>query len=244
MLAEKRGLRFGWPFGRPRTKETRVHDPLDILARIAPRKRRRMLSLFFGSSRIVPSAGFLKTLAAEIPELAADLAAAGDDLFYAIDVELDAIYAAFTAVEAEGVAGATDPAAAPVDDRRGMLEMDGMCADAVLGFRAKDGTTSLVLFSAKVSGKWSGRRFRRLSDRLRRVFGEDGSALPGVRPRFAALGPERPGPVQTAAWPGWMRRDDGTAAWMQLDKSKEELRVVRCDRRGRPRRIGEFWRLA
>jgi hypothetical protein len=241
----------------PRFKETRVHeslDPLQLLARIAPRKRRRMLSLFFGSSRVVPSSAFLKTLAVEIPELSAaivaediaaeDIAAADDGLFYAIDVELDAIYAAFTAVDAEGHAGAGDPAAAPIDDRRGMMEMDGMCADAVLGIRAEDGTVDLVLFSAKVSGKWSGRRFRRLSDRLRRVFGEDGTALSGVRPHFAALGPERPGPLQTAAWPAWMRRDDGTAAWMQLEKAKEELRVVRCDRRGRPRRIGEFWKLA
>jgi hypothetical protein len=125
-----------------------------------------------------------------------------------------------------------------------MMEMDGACLDALLAARSRDGSFDLVFFHAKLSGRWAGRSFRRLAGRLRHVFGEDGAALSGVRPRFVAIGPERPGPSMTAAWPAWMRRPDGAAFWLPLSRAKDELRIVRCDKRGRPRRIGEFWKLA
>lgn len=216
-------------------------DPFDILSRASVRKRRRLLPLFYGPGASLPCASFLNDLETELAS-----GASPDDfvpfsslppVFFAVDVELDAVYAAFAAVFAFG-AGLEFP----LEDRRGFLELDGIAADAALGRRLPDGSVELVLFGARTSGRWASRRFRRTADRLRRVFGDDGSALPGVVPRFVALGPERPGPAQTSAWPRWMVRRDGEAAWLPYAKGGDELSPARCDRKGRPRRGGEYWR--
>ncbi len=216
-------------------------DPLDILSRANIRKRRRLLPLFFGPAAALPCASLLRTLEAEF---AGEAPGAGfvplsvvPPTFFAVDVELDAVYAAFAAPSALG-----SGASFPLEDRRGFLELDGIAVDAVLGRRLPDGSAELVLFVARTSGRWASRRFRRIADRLRRVFGDDGAALPGVVPRFVALGPERPGPSQTSSWPRWMARKDGTSFWLSYARDGDELSLTRCDRKGRERRGGEYWR--
>lgn len=216
-------------------------DPFDILSRANVRKRRRLLPIFFGPAVERPCASLLQALESELAEGEqlpgfVPFSAASPE-FFAIDVELDAVYAAFSAPAALG-----SGAAFPLEDRRGFLELDGIAVDAALGRRLPDGASELVLFAARTSGRWASRRFRRIADRLRRVFGDDGAALPGVVPRFVALGPERPGPSQTAAWPRWMTRKDGTANWLAYGRASDELSPTRCDRKGRERRGGEFWR--
>jgi len=207
---------------------------IEYLSKIEPRRRSRVARVLYGSAALRPSSDFLAALRAELGA-GPNAVFARDPAFFSPEIELDAVFAA-------AVASSSDPSARVFDDRRGMLEMDGIFLDAALAFIEDDGTCDLVLASAKLSGKWSGRRFRRLSDRLRRVFGEDGTAFPSIRPRFVALGPARPGPAQTAAWPAWMRRADGAAHWLPFEKEPDELFIQRCDKWGKPRRIGTFWR--
>lgn len=211
-----------------------MNDFLSILARLAPRRRRRVSRAICGPAAESPNPDFLKALASELD--AAGFSPGAAPVFFAAELELDAVYAA------AGAAGRADSLETIYDDRRGMMEMDGLCLDAVLVYEAPDGVAELVLVYAKLGGKWSGRRFRRLCVRLGRVFGERGDAFPSIRPRFVALGPDRPGPAQTASWPSWMRRGDGASLWLPFGKAADELSVARCDKRGRPRRIGEHWR--
>lgn len=215
-----------------------MSDFIELLSRIAPRRRVRLARALFGSAALMPSAEFLRRLGGELSAAGSDVDADGvfasDPVFFAPEIELDAVYAAALA--------ASNDSRAVFDDRRGMLEMDGLSLDLALAYETGNGGHRLVLGYGKLSGKWSGRRFRRLSDRLRRVFGEDGDAFPAVKPCFVALGPERPGPAQTASWPAWMRRPDGASYWLPLDKADDELELLRCDKKGRPRRIGDWWR--
>lgn len=214
-------------------------EPLEILTRVGVRKRRRLLPLFYGPAVTLPDAAFLKALDGELgePGSSAPTYPFSIDLpgFFALDVEVDSIYAAFTAISEDET---------PKEDRRGFLEVDGIAVDALLGRRRPGAEVELVLLVSRFSGKWSSRRFRRIVDRLRRVFGEDGRALVGAFPRFVALGPERPSPAQTASWPRWMLRSDGTARWLPYGPAPGERKLLRCDRKGRPRRGGEFWKFS
>jgi hypothetical protein len=70
-------------------------DCLDTLARIAPRKRRRLSSLLFGKLGIEASRRFLDDLSAELGSLGVPADNLGK--FFATDIELDAVYAAFRA---------------------------------------------------------------------------------------------------------------------------------------------------
>ena len=120
-------------------------DCLDTLARLSPRKRRRLSSLFFGNLGIEASQRFLADLSAELGPLGVPADNLGT--FFAADIELDAVYAAFRAGSRFD-----DPDAPPIDDRRAVMEMDGACLDAVLAARSRDGSFDLILFHAKLSG--------------------------------------------------------------------------------------------
>lgn len=223
-----------------------MFDPIVLLNLIAPTRRKRFLDIVLGDQQSLPSPFFLQSLQSELG-MASRIPA-----FFSTDVELDSLYAAFSLAGA-GLAGsspnqgdAEGPPAYPiVDDRRGLLEQDGFRFDAVAAYRS-DGAVhppvwDLVLFLSRPSGKWHGRRMRRIIGRLLHVFGEEGKALSGVRPRLVALGPERPASPITDSWPSWARRKDGTCFWLPLRKSDTELRILRCDKRGKRRRAGEYW---
>lgn len=211
-----------------------MNDPLELLDRLATRKRRRLLNVFFGAASGRPESAFVSALAAEAgtPDREPD--------FFAVDVELDAIASAFLGASFFG-----DPELPPFHDKRGIVAFDGLCVDAVAAYRreGEGSPIALILMEAKSSGKWGGRNFRVLTARLRDVFGEDGKGLIGAAPIFVALGPDRPVPTKTAAWAPWMRRGDGSSLWLPYGRTKEELRTIRCDRRGRPRRMGDCWKI-
>ncbi len=217
-------------------------DPLELLARLAPRKRRRLALYALGPAASAPSPGFLAAVCAELgwdprrPD------------FFGQDIELDAILAAFTV--------AASPEASVFEDRSGRMEMDGFKIDAFLAFRAKAASAAesappdetpavdVVLIHARNAGKWTARRTKRLSERLRRVFGDDGRALGGARPHFLAVGGERPGLEATVAWPLWMRGRSGAAHWLPFEERPQgEVAVLRCDRHYRPHRGGAYWKL-
>ncbi len=211
-----------------------MYDPLEILDRLSTRKRRRLYSLLFGNSALRPSQEMLAAIADEtsVPDRVPD--------FFGLDVEIDALIAAFLGAKTYG-----DSEAPPIHDRRALLEFDGLAIDAVAAYRGEQegDPITLVLLEAKASGKWGGRSSRILFARLREAFGEDGTGLPGARPLLITLCPDRPVPAKTAAWAAWMKNEDDSGRWIPYGRKKDEIRIVRCDRRGHPRRIGEYWKL-
>lgn len=227
--------------------ETSVTDPLALLARMAPRKRQRLKTLILGPTELIPSPRFLKTIGSEL-----GFDAAAPD-FFGFDIELDAIFAAFHAAATFSTTAV--PESNLFEDRRGHMEMDGLKIDALLAYRRPAGTEDysvdskatsmfdLVLIQGRNGGKWTGRRTKRIAERLRRVFGNDGTLLSGAKAHFVAIGGDRPGRTATAAWPLWMRREEGSPAWIPFVRSEGEVSIIRCDRHGRPRRTGEHWKL-
>jgi len=210
-----------------------VKDSLDILRRIVPRRRTRAALAIFGETLRLPGKEFLDALRNEL-----SLDAAAPD-YFSLDLELDALCAAFKAASQGGGEG-TFPL---VDDRRGFLEMDGFRFDAVLAYGGSAGTTELVLILSRAKANWSGRRMRRIINRLKHVFGNDGLGLSGAKPRLVLMSPERPSKDDTSYWPAWTVKADGSANWLPLEIPEGELRIQRCDKRGRRRRVGEYWRL-
>jgi hypothetical protein len=216
-------------------------DPLELLSRMSLRKPSRLANYILGPAKIVPSSSFLESLGAE---LGLELKAPD---FFGLAIELDTLYAAFMA--------AATPSKELFEDRRGYIEMDRFKIDAVLAYRSPIGENDapagsgeapaidLILIQGRNSGKWTGRRSKRIAERMRRVFGDDGRALPHARVRFVALGIERPNNAATAAWPAWMLHAGGTSTWLPFGRAEGELRVIRCDRHGRPRASGDFWKL-
>lgn len=211
-------------------------DFITAMSRLEPRKRRRLAAAFFGVAAARPSDELLRSLSLELSIPAADFSFL-EPSFFGLEVELDDVYAA-------AVASSRIKETTIYDDKSGMLESDGACLDAVFAYKRNNGTIELVLCFAKLNGKWAGRRFRRLSNRLRRTFGENGDAFRGIVPHFVALSPVRPGVEQTSSWPAWMRRADGRSFWLPFGKDPDEIAIIRCDRKGRPRRIGNYWKLS
>lgn len=212
-------------------------DPIAVLRSLAPCRRTRFLSALYGETVARPGKDFLLALGSAMGMPCEDF------LYFGTDVELDTLYAAFalascTSAEAEGEFPV-------VDDRRGLLELDGSRFDAVFVYPGEGEGAPLVMVMvlSRMRGKWTGRRIRRIMNRLRYVFGNDGGALPQVRPRLAIMGPEHPGPKELALWPSWVRGADGRIPWMPLDPKDGELRIARCDKRGKARRIGDYWTL-
>jgi hypothetical protein len=227
--------------------ETSVTDPLALLARMAPRKRQRLKALILGPTELIPSSRFLDAIAGEL-----GFDTSSPD-FFGFDIELDAIFAAFNA--AVTFSATAVPESNLFEDRRGRMEMDSLKIDALLAYRRPTGTEDysvdskaksmfdLILIQGRDGGKWTGRRTKRIAERLRRVFGNDGTLLSGAKAHFVAIGGDRPGRSATAVWPLWMRREEGSPAWIPFVRSEGEVSIIRCDRHGRPRKTGEFWKL-
>lgn len=212
-------------------------DPMDILCRLASGRRSRFLSALYGESVARPGKAFLLALSSAMGMPCEDY------LYFGIDVELDTLYAAFALASCPGAG--VEGVFPVMDDRRGLLELDGSRFDAVLVYpgEGEGAPWIMVMVLSRMGGKWAGHRIRRIMHRLDYVFGNDGRALPQVRPRLAVLGPEYPGPKDLALWPTWVRGAEGRVPWIPLKRTDGELRIKRCDKRGKTRRMGDYWTL-
>ncbi len=209
-------------------------DPIAVWKNLAQRRRKYFIDEVLGSAAAMPRPEFLAALHAELG------LGAAQPVHFSFDVELDTLYAAFSAAAADGEVDALPP----IDDRRGILEMDGFRFDAALAYRDEPtGPVDLVLLVGRSRVRWDGRRIRKVMSRLRHVFGDDGTAVPGAYPHLVLLSPERPTIQVSSRWPAWTTRPDGSAYWLKMGPAEPELRVVRCDKRGKKRPIGDYWRI-
>lgn len=105
--------------------------------------------------------------------------------------------------------------------------------DLLIAFR--DGAvTRLVMVEAKAESGWTNKQLKSKADRLTRIFGEKGQAVPGVTPTFVLASPKESKGICTSTWPDWMsRRGDRRPIWLELPVPKDRWKVVGCDESGK-----------
>lgn len=102
--------------------------------------------------------------------------------------------------------------------------------------------THLVLIEAKAYLPWTNEQLKSKTCRLREIFGEDGTQVGAVKPRFVLMTGSKSDKIRTAAWPGWTKDSDGSPFWLEYDLPCRR-KVTRCDAGGKPDRSGGHLRL-
>ena len=182
-----------------------------------------------------------------------------------MDYHLDWLYAALV-ITRDGVEGLHASPGGP-DDPVGNVNANQEDVDFLVAFDDGD-VTHIVLIEAKADTGWTNKQMTSKATRLSRIFdpsidplapevARNAAAFPGVRPHFVLTSPTGPPtglhtlprPPAGASpghpgWPEWMRRSDGSVAWLPLDTGDAKWRITRCDENGRPMRTGVHWRVA
>jgi hypothetical protein len=111
--------------------------------------------------------------------------------------------------------------------------------DLVVTFQDGDVDT-VVLIEAKGSTSWGNLQMTRKATRLGQIFGETGTAVPGVRPFFVLMSPNPSKGLLKSNWPAWML-DGGEPRWMPMAMTQNRLAVTQCNEGGTPTQNGEYW---
>lgn len=150
-----------------------------------------------------------------------------------IDYHLDWIHAA-TVLPALGNDGAHD---------NKVLEVAGGNQEDIdlLVVFGHHGREVAVLIEAKGATGWTNDQMDSKYKRLGKIFGQDGTAVPGVQPLFVLWSPREQRRLNVPHWPTWMR-DGDDVRWMELVMPTEKLMsVTRTDQSGRPDKDGGYW---
>jgi hypothetical protein len=99
--------------------------------------------------------------------------------------------------------------------------------DLIVGFGTTDQTT-LILIEAKGVTAWSKTQMESKSERLVRIFGDDGKKVKNVSPVYVLTSPKRPDTLDTSSWPTWMTRD-GTPIFIPLNITEGRRQLTRTD---------------
>lgn len=159
-----------------------------------------------------------------------------EDAFVAMDYHLSWLYAA-TILAADQGRSKTFLSGGGID--RGNQED----VDLIVAYDEGPVTNVLVL-EAKGVTSFSNGQLQSKVERLKLIFGagDEGDALPSVRPHFAIVSPLRPLNVRTEDWPGWMKRHEGQPEWIRMQTPSELLKITRCDAAGRTDAKGGHWK--
>jgi hypothetical protein len=113
--------------------------------------------------------------------------------------------------------------------------------DLLIAFEEGD-TTHILLLEAKAASGWTNKQMLSKAERLKGIFGADGTKYPNVKPRFGLTSPRRPTKrLKSLLWPAWMTLD-GQPIWFELKLPTGRRKVTRCDCRGKSDAEGGFFR--
>jgi hypothetical protein len=140
--------------------------------------------------------------------------------------------------ESPGFPGA-DPVDPPLNVNANQEDID-----LLLVFRTEAGI-ELVLVEAKAATGWTVKQVASKARRLRRIFGNDGSAFDQVSPHFVLVSPKRSKALdqKIAAYRGvpiWMR-PNGKLPWAPVHMPTDRIVISRCDEGGTPAQSGVWW---
>lgn len=103
-------------------------------------------------------------------------------------------------------------------------------ADLLVVFSNED-ACHLILVEAKGDSAWSDEQMCSKAERLKKVFGDEGTAIAGVFPYYYLSSPEyrKPQRLKTEGWPKWMKQRNGEPYWFRLNFPDDRYSVTRSD---------------
>ena len=179
-------------------------DLVKLLSRFNRKERFFLVGQALGNKEFSLDASFCEELGKEIE------VKVPRDAFAAMDYHLDWIAASLWAYRKPENLGS------PFPNSDQVVTGTQQDIDLLIAFKAEH-YYHLVLLEAK-GGSWNNNQMREKSQRLKRIFGEDGEKHPKVKPHFCLMSPRRPRRLEPEDWPAWMRRcGDQPYYWLKLN---------------------------
>ena len=105
--------------------------------------------------------------------------------------------------------------------------------DLLVAFKTEN-THHLILVEAKGYGSWDNKQLERKTERLCKIFGNDGKKYDSdVKPYICITSPECPKKIKTDKWPEWMMNKNGKPKWFKLCLPGERRTVIGTDAKKR-----------
>lgn len=218
------------------TEKADKRDLIEILESFNRKERFFLLAQALndkqGNPKLYLSEEFRKKLSEEIKiDIPSER---GEGLFVGIDYHLDWIAAAIAYWE-----GARLRTKIPNQQRTGSCKdfvIEGNQRDVDLFLAFRDPTQFpdffiMVILEAKAYGQWTKEQMLPKVQRLRSIFGEEGSKHPRVKPHFFLIDPNPPKEIQGVPFPEWMVPGGRLRGLkLRLPKGSRRLIVNRTDR--------------
>lgn len=100
----------------------------------------------------------------------------------------------------------------------------------------------IVMIEAKGVMSFSNRQLKSKMSRLKAIFGDNGTAWPGVTPHFLIASPKESKHIITDGWPSWTT-PGGRPRWLELPLPADLIWATRCDNGGLITRSGTHWKI-
>ena len=104
-----------------------------------------------------------------------------------------------------------------------------------------EATTHMVLIEAKAYLGWNNAQLNGKAERLREIFGGQGTCWRAVTPYFVLMTEKRSKQIRTQSWPKWMTKRD-QPMWLDYDLPPRR-KITRCTANGNSCRNGGHLRL-
>lgn len=206
---------------------SRVHQVIENLRSFNSKERFFLIGRALGNSNFTPSETFRKEienrLNLKLPS----------QLFAAMDYHIDWLYASLYLAFYDG----GDKIYSNCDR---IIKGQQEDIDFIIAF-VQDTLCHIVLIEAKGVMRWSNKQMDSKAERLRGIFGQDGTRWLDVKPHFVILSPRQSKRFHVSKWPAWMSID-GNIPWIRMEVPHNLIKVTRCNKDGKADKAGAYWK--
>ncbi len=212
-------------------------DLIDLLERFNRKERFFLIRQAVGKNEFPLSDVFRKELECKIG------VQIPSNAFVAMDYHLDWVAASLRAYQQQIPIDKIACEVFPNSGEKKVVMGNQQDIDLLIAFHGIDCIYHLVFLEAKGYGAWDSKQMRGKADRLKKLFGDDGSQS-NVKSHFCLTSPRQPNKnLKNDNWPEWMRQD-GTPHWLELCLPSERRRVTRYDPdKEKPSEEGKFFKI-
>ncbi len=126
--------------------------------------------------------------------------------FAAMDYHLDWLAAALCAHESGDIGITFDNPQQHDNTQKRLVRGNQEDTDLLIAFKS-DEQYHIVLVEAKGATNWNNEQMKSKADRLKQIFGHEGTRYREVIPHFCLVSPSCPEKLRKSEWPGWMTKD-------------------------------------